>query len=54
MQHASYGYVLENGAVVLEGTAAELANRDLVSSRYLGGKVPGQAGDADTTAQSAP
>ncbi len=37
LKHASYGYVLENGSVVLEGTAAELADRELVSSRYLGG-----------------
>jgi branched-chain amino acid transport system ATP-binding protein len=37
LKHAAYGYILENGAVVLEGTAATLADRELVSSRYLGG-----------------
>ena len=37
LKHAAYGYVLENGAVVLQGAAAELADRELVSSRYLGG-----------------
>jgi branched-chain amino acid transport system ATP-binding protein len=37
LKHAGYGYILENGAVVLEGTAADLADRELVSSRYLGG-----------------
>jgi branched-chain amino acid transport system ATP-binding protein len=37
LKHAAYGYVLENGVVVLQGAAAELADRELVSSRYLGG-----------------
>ena len=37
LKHAAHGYILENGVVVLEGTAAELADRELVSSRYLGG-----------------
>ena len=36
LKHASYGYILENGRVVLEGTSAELADREKVSSRYLG------------------
>ena len=36
LEHAAYGYVLENGRVAVEGTAAELADRDLVTSRYLG------------------
>ena len=31
------GYVLETGAVILEGTAAELAGNDLVRQAYLGG-----------------
>lgn len=42
LKHASYGYVLENGALVLEGTAAELSDRDLLSSRYLGGEAQGE------------
>jgi branched-chain amino acid transport system ATP-binding protein len=37
LKHAAYGYILENGAVALEGPAADLADRELVSSRYLGG-----------------
>ncbi len=39
LKHASYGYILENGRVVLEGTSAELADREVVSSRYLGGQA---------------
>ena len=37
LKHASYGYILESGQVVLEGAAADLADRELVTSRYLGG-----------------
>jgi branched-chain amino acid transport system ATP-binding protein len=40
LKHARYGYILENGSAVLEGTAAELADRELVSSRYLGRSAP--------------
>ncbi|MES1155645.1 MAG: ABC transporter ATP-binding protein [Pseudorhodoplanes sp.] len=40
LKHAAYGYILENGAVALEGSAAELADRELVSRRYLGGGAP--------------
>jgi branched-chain amino acid transport system ATP-binding protein len=43
LKHAGYGYILENGSVVLEGTAADLADRELVSSRYLGGASPAAA-----------
>jgi branched-chain amino acid transport system ATP-binding protein len=31
------GYVHETGAVILEGTASELAGNDLVRQAYLGG-----------------
>ena len=41
LKHASYAYVIENGSIVLEGTPADLADRDLVSSRYLGGGTVG-------------
>ncbi|MBI3513106.1 MAG: ABC transporter ATP-binding protein [Proteobacteria bacterium] len=37
LQVASYGYVMENGKVVLDGTAAELANNEDVKEFYLGG-----------------
>ena len=40
LKHAAYGYILENGTVVLEGAASELADRELVSSRYLGRGTP--------------
>jgi branched-chain amino acid transport system ATP-binding protein len=31
------GYVLETGAVILEGSAVDLAGNDLVRQAYLGG-----------------
>ena len=34
---ASRAYVLETGAVVLQGTAAEIRNSPAVQSAYLGG-----------------
>jgi len=37
LQTASYGYVMENGKVVLDGTAAELASNEDVKEFYLGG-----------------
>ena len=37
LKHVAYGYVLENGRITLEGAAAELADREALSSRYLGG-----------------
>jgi branched-chain amino acid transport system ATP-binding protein len=36
---AKRAYVLELGAIVLEGDAAELINNDLVKKAYLGGKT---------------
>ena len=39
LRHASYGYVLENGAVGLEGPAGDLMDREAISSRYLGSAV---------------
>ncbi|MFI5011585.1 MAG: ABC transporter ATP-binding protein [Hyphomicrobiales bacterium] len=36
LEHVSYGYVLENGRVALEGPAANLADREMISRRYLG------------------
>jgi branched-chain amino acid transport system ATP-binding protein len=36
LKYADYGYVLENGRVVLDGEAAELANNEDVKEFYLG------------------
>jgi hypothetical protein len=36
LQIASRGYVLQTGAVVLSGTAAELLSNDMVRKAYLG------------------
>jgi branched-chain amino acid transport system ATP-binding protein len=37
LQVAAYGYVMEQGKVVLDGTAAELAENEDVKEFYLGG-----------------
>jgi branched-chain amino acid transport system ATP-binding protein len=37
LQAASYGYIMESGKVVLDGTAAELADNEDVKEFYLGG-----------------
>ena len=37
LQAASYGYIMEQGKVVLDGTAEELANNEDVKEFYLGG-----------------
>jgi len=37
LKHAARAYVLENGAIVLAGTAAELAGDERVQAIYLGG-----------------
>jgi branched-chain amino acid transport system ATP-binding protein len=37
LQAASYGYVMENGKIVLDGTAAALADNEDVKEFYLGG-----------------
>jgi branched-chain amino acid transport system ATP-binding protein len=34
---ASYGYIMENGKIVLDGTKAELMNNEDVKASYLGG-----------------
>ena len=41
---AHYGYVLENGRLVLQGTGEELLNHPHLQQAYLGGEVAG-AGD---------
>lgn len=39
LRHASYGYIMENGRVVGEGAAEQLAAREDIQHFYLGGKV---------------
>lgn len=39
LRHASHAYILENGRVVGEGSAAELAAREDIQHFYLGGKA---------------
>jgi ABC-type branched-subunit amino acid transport system ATPase component len=43
LRHASYGYILENGVVALEGMAAELSGREAVTSHCLGGSCAAYA-----------
>ena len=44
---ADRGYVMENGRIVLEGSAAELLCSPEVTARYLGGAATVVAADAD-------
>ncbi len=41
LRHADYAYILENGHVVGEGAAQELAAREDIQHFYLGGKASG-------------
>ena len=36
LRHADYGYILENGRIVMDGPANELANNEDVKEFYLG------------------
>jgi branched-chain amino acid transport system ATP-binding protein len=42
LKHATYGYILENGRVVLEGSADALANNEDVKEFYLGLETGGR------------
>lgn len=44
LQHSQYGYVMETGKVVVEGTSTSLQENDYVQEFYLGGA--GEAKDA--------
>jgi branched-chain amino acid transport system ATP-binding protein len=44
LEHSHYGYVLETGQVVAEGTSAELTADEHIQEYYLGGT--GEAKDA--------
>ena len=37
LQHATYGYVMESGKIVLDGSRDELANNEDIKQFYLGG-----------------
>ena len=36
LKYASYGYVIENGRTVLQGSAAELSDNEDIQKFYLG------------------
>jgi branched-chain amino acid transport system ATP-binding protein len=36
LRHAQYGYILENGRIVMDGTAADLRSNEDVKEFYLG------------------
>jgi branched-chain amino acid transport system ATP-binding protein len=42
LRHANYGYILENGRVVMDGAASELANNEDVKEFYLGLSTSGR------------
>jgi branched-chain amino acid transport system ATP-binding protein len=42
LRHANYGYILENGRVVMDGAAAALANNEDVKEFYLGLSTSGR------------
>jgi len=46
LRYAHYGYIVENGRSVLEGTVAELMNNEEVRSLYLGAAHDGDSGDS--------
>ena len=42
LRHANYGYILENGRVVMDGAASDLANNEDVKEFYLGQSTSGR------------
>jgi branched-chain amino acid transport system ATP-binding protein len=42
LRHADYGYILENGRVVMNGPAADLAGNEDVKEFYLGMSAAGR------------
>ncbi len=42
LRHANYGYILENGRVVMDGQASDLANNEDVKEFYLGLSTAGR------------
>jgi branched-chain amino acid transport system ATP-binding protein len=47
LRHADFGYILENGRVVMEGAAADLANNEDVKEFYLGMSAAGRTNFRD-------
>jgi branched-chain amino acid transport system ATP-binding protein len=48
LRYADYGYILENGRVVMEGDAAELRSNEDVKEFYLGLSSAGRKSFRDT------
>ncbi|MGQ0579419.1 MAG: ABC transporter ATP-binding protein [Betaproteobacteria bacterium] len=48
LRHADYGYILENGRVVMDGPAADLANNEDVKEFYLGLSTSGRKSYRDS------
>ena len=42
LRHADYGYILENGRVVMDGPASNLASNEDVKEFYLGLSTSGR------------
>ena len=42
LRHARYGYILENGRIVMDGSAADLRNNEDVKEFYLGLSATGK------------
>ena len=48
LRHADYGYILENGRIVMDGPANELASNEDVKEFYLGMSDEGRKSFRDT------
>jgi len=48
LRHANYGYILENGRVVMDGPSADLANNEDVKEFYLGISTSGRKSFRDS------
>src|SRR5512143_2395621 len=48
LRYADYGYILENGRVVMDGKASELATNEDVKEFYLGLSATGRKSYRDT------
>ena len=48
LRYANYGYILENGRVVMDGTATHLATNEDVKEFYLGLSASGRRNYRDT------